>query len=547
MSKPRILWCAEASFLHTGYAIYTREVLNRLYATGKYEIAEFSSFGATDTTDSTGIPWSYYGNLPCNESEQAEYLSVPTNQFGEWRFEDVCLDFKPDIVCDIRDWWMLHHEYKSCFRPFYHWMIMPAIDSDPMQNEWLNSYAHADNIFAYSEYGKEAVEKQTSIKIHDVCPPSANPSAFFPVENKALHKSEMGFVDDINIIGTVMRNQKRKLYPDLIQSFKIFHDSYPELAKNTYLYLHVSYPDVGWDIPRLIYESGISSKILLTYSCGRCGKSFPGFFVSSTVECPDCKTRSASIPNAQMAINERDLAKIINCFDLYVQYSICEGFGMPQVEAAYCGVPVMSVDYSAMSSVVRSIEGEPIKCSLFREMETHTYRAQPDNHDFVNKLAKFMSLPKSVRMKRGHDTFQKATEQYTWDKTAKKWEEWIDKVDIRDHSDTWDSESAEFIPPSELPDLSLMSNDEYIKWAIVNVLGQPEKVSTLFHLQLLQNLNDGYSFNAKVKPDGRKGMSVFSRNDVLNILYELRYKYNMWEDRRVNGYQKPEFITKAKI
>ena len=42
----------------------------------------------------------------------------------------------------------------------------------------------------------------------------------------------------------------------------------------------------------------------------------------------------------------------MNTFDLYVQYANSEGFGLPQVEAAGCGIPVASVDYSAMSSVV---------------------------------------------------------------------------------------------------------------------------------------------------------------------------------------------------
>ena len=36
--------CSEASFLSSGFANYTREILNRLYATNKYEIAEFASY-----------------------------------------------------------------------------------------------------------------------------------------------------------------------------------------------------------------------------------------------------------------------------------------------------------------------------------------------------------------------------------------------------------------------------------------------------------------------------------------------------------------------
>ena len=45
MRKKRVLFCSEATYLNTGYATYAREVLSRLHASGKYEIAEFASYG----------------------------------------------------------------------------------------------------------------------------------------------------------------------------------------------------------------------------------------------------------------------------------------------------------------------------------------------------------------------------------------------------------------------------------------------------------------------------------------------------------------------
>ena len=124
LRKPKILLCTEASFMHTGYSIYTKEVLTRLYATGKYELAEFAAYSTYDDKRREGIPWKFYANAPHedNEQEHSQYMSRGLNQFGEWRFEDVCLDFRPDIVWDIRDWWMTEFEQRSPFRPFYHWL-----------------------------------------------------------------------------------------------------------------------------------------------------------------------------------------------------------------------------------------------------------------------------------------------------------------------------------------------------------------------------------------------------------------------------------------
>ena len=137
--KPRILWCGESSFLNTGYGVYARELLSRLYKTGKYEIAELGCYGLVQDERASSIPWRFYGNLPQSDNAQEidYYNSVATYQFGEWRFEDVLLDFKPDIVCDIRDWWMTEYQQRSPYRDFYHWMLMPTIDSAPQQEEWL--------------------------------------------------------------------------------------------------------------------------------------------------------------------------------------------------------------------------------------------------------------------------------------------------------------------------------------------------------------------------------------------------------------------------
>ena len=93
--KKRILLCCEASYLNTGYATYGREVMKRLHQTGKYELAEFASYGEATDPRSGGIPWMFYPNAPQkdNKKELSEYNSKGTNQFGEWRFEQVLLDF----------------------------------------------------------------------------------------------------------------------------------------------------------------------------------------------------------------------------------------------------------------------------------------------------------------------------------------------------------------------------------------------------------------------------------------------------------------------
>ena len=133
--KPRILFVNEYSQLMTGFATYMYYVLPRLHATGKYEIAELATYvhGQHPNIDKT--EWQVYPNepLPNDKVNREKYNLNKENQFGRFRFEEVCLDFKPDIVVSIRDWWMDYWIQGSPFRPFFKWIEMPTVDGEPQK------------------------------------------------------------------------------------------------------------------------------------------------------------------------------------------------------------------------------------------------------------------------------------------------------------------------------------------------------------------------------------------------------------------------------
>ena len=98
--------CNDAHFLKTGYAKYGNEVLNRLVDTGKYELAELACYGEVGDERNRNARWMYYANAVGKDDPRYNlYNSNVKNEFGLWRFERVLLDFKPDIVWDIRDFW----------------------------------------------------------------------------------------------------------------------------------------------------------------------------------------------------------------------------------------------------------------------------------------------------------------------------------------------------------------------------------------------------------------------------------------------------------
>jgi glycosyltransferase involved in cell wall biosynthesis len=546
--KPRILLVNEFSQLASGYAVYGMEIMKRLHATAKYELGEVACYTMPGDPRITQLPWKVFPNYPDESRRQEvdEYHSKRSNEFGEFAFDRACLQFRPDIVFSIRDFWMDEFIERSPFRSFYHWVVMPTVDSAPQHEQWIATFMNADAVFTYSDWGTEVLKKEGGglINTQGSAPPGADLKTFHPMDKAAL-RHKFKFEDDINIIGTIMRNQGRKLYPELIESFVMFlKQAPPQIAKKTYLYLHTSYPDQGWDIPRLIKKYGVSHKTLVTYKCRKCPAVFPSFFMDVSGPCMGCGQPSARMPNPQEGIDRTRLARVINLFDCYVQYANSEGFGMPMVEAAACGIPVFATDYSAMSDVVRKVNGYPIKVDRYRlDNDFGCYRAVPSNQDLVDKWIHFFQLPEGERKRKSLQARQGVEKHYTWEQTAKKWEKVFDNLMDSKSSNikrqSWKS-SARIHNPLPVPK-QFESNEELVRWAILNVLGMPEMTNSYLSLRLIRDLNWGLSMktlgggnyaNEQSILATRGNLQPFGSDDMIRELKLMCENRNKWEQRR---------------
>ena len=301
---------------------------------------------------------------------------------------------------------------------------------------------------------------------------------------------------------------------------------------------------MGWDIPKLLNRYQISSKVVFTYICNSCEHTFPSFFSDARAKCQNCGKFSAGLASVQKGASYEYLASIMNLFDLYIQYANSEGFGLPQVEAAACGVPVMSIDYSAMSSVVRKLGGTPLKIkALYEELETGCKRAIPDNEYAANKIKEFFDLDVNEREVLGKNSRLNFEKYYQWDKTTKKWEEYFDSIEIKPDDQTWKSPPRIHSPSTTVP--GGLSASEYARWLIINVLGEPEKLNTYFESRLIRDLNYGMYVNGTgdlyfnedsykfVKPIFEK----FEKEDAYNMMTNLCNRRNHWESIRKQNIQ----------
>jgi glycosyltransferase involved in cell wall biosynthesis len=521
--KPKLLWCSESSFLSTGYAVYSREVLSRLHEADKLDITEFGAYGSNSDPRAGSIPWRFVGNLPQrgNKQEENAYNSNQINVFGAWKFEQLCLDIKPNIVFDNRDYWMSTFINNSPYRPYFHRSWMVACDAYPQAREWIDSYSECDSVFTYSDWAIDILKNQSgnSLNIITSTPGGAGPE-FIP-QDKAEVKKKFG-LDSKKIIGFVARNQRRKLFPDLFESFRKFLDQTERT--DVLLYLHTSYPDKNpWNLPELLNEYGLSSKVLLTYRCndggnnGGCGLTFPAFFSDYGIVCKRCK-KIATTAGVQNGVDNNFLSLIYNLFDVYVQYANSEGLGIPQLEAAACGTPVMSVDYSAMSDVVRKVNGYPLKLKgLSREIETGCNRAIPDNDYLVEKLVEFFNMPEVMRIRKGRETKQGYDKYYGYDKAAQSFLDYFTSLDITELQSRWSKPARIKLPASQKQDN--ISNSDYCQWLISEVLGEPERLGSYMHARLLRDLNYGCTL-------GGLGQMYFNENSMIDFSQQISFDRN---------------------
>lgn len=544
MNKLKILWLSEASFLSTGYATYTKEVLKRLHNTGKYDIVELASYSCQDDERLADIPWKVYPNMPMwknspeknNKQEIEVYDAHPIHQFGSFRFEELCTKFHPNVVVMIRDVWMDSFVISSPFRDNYNILWMPTVDGAPQNPEWMSCYAECDALFTYSDWSIDVLKRQNNrLNILGTASPAAD-SSFRVLDKKAL-KQALG-LETKKIIGTVMRNQKRKLFPDLFESFRKFLDS--SGRTDVLLYCHTSYPDNHpWNIPELLNEHALSNHVLFTYICNNCNYVFPSHFNDYVQICEKCHQAKATTSSVQKGINTEQLVEIYNLFDLYVQYSACEGFGIPLVEAAACGVPVMAVDYSAMSDVVRKLNGIPLTPkAMYKEIETGRMFAVPDNDDTAKKFQELLSDEKalinaSIKTKMGY------LKHYNYDNTAQKYQNYFDTLDVNALDAKWQKPFIPHVIDTNIPP-ETVSNSDFVKWLFLNVLNEPHQIGSYLYCKLLKDINygctsSGYGLHylSEDSSYNQPKRREFNRKEAFNQMKALTEFRFHWQRRRM--------------
>jgi glycosyltransferase involved in cell wall biosynthesis len=347
----------------------------------------------------------YYGHQgsPIDWNGIPIYGGSGGHPFGQDIMRAHAENFHADIIISNMDAWVV--EPKLMFEK--KWIAWFPVDSDPCPPLVIEKVKQAFHRIVWTEHAKKSVD--AAGLDYDYIPYGVDLDIFAPGD-KIAAKTTANFPLDKFIVGMVAMNKgypPRKAFYQNIEAFKKFHDKHPD----SLLYIHTldgSRPN-GEAIDLVGYCKSLDLKM------------------SEDVRFADQYSYAIGYP-------EQAMNTLYNSMDVHLLVSMGEGFGMPQLEAQACGVPVICGDWTAMSELCFS--GWKVDKKDADRLWTlqNSYQYTPRVDAIVDKLeAAYQMRGNTDYSKRARAGAQKydinKIIQNNWIPTLKKIEEKLKNVD----------------------------------------------------------------------------------------------------------------------
>lgn len=527
----KILVVSEFHQLHTGYATYYKNICEALHEAG-HEVFELASYGNENDRDhvraAKKCKWTVYLNVPSrlakNEWEEFNRAKQTRNdtEFGSWIFETIVLDCFPDVVISIRDHWYDKFIIDSPLSRYYRTILSPTVDSRPQKCDWVDTFKRVDYLTSYNQWSEDVLRTQyggPNIVPH--IPMGFKPE-FKPLDQKSA-RAKLGLPDGEKILLTVMRNQTRKKYPELFEAFSKIED------KSIKLYCHTHFQDRGWDLVKLGIQNDILNRVYFSYKCSSC-KDISADLLKCDNVCKKCGAKK-EVCDVKDGATDADLNYVYNSADLYVQWHNSEGFGAPAIEAAATGLKVITVNYSAQEDIASKIESFPVDpLFLQREIGTLCLRAVPDN----DELVRILNDPASWNYDK-NTVLEKVRANYDWKATGQKW---VDLVNSVEPKNNW-AESPNLISPPSFGKIAHLSNFDFVKACILNVLQDESLLGGYLHSEILEHLDTGFFIpENKITGEKQNTQKTVTREMVYHTFFSMlenRVKWEREKNAKLNG------------
>lgn len=313
----RILWHGVAPFATSGYGIATANILPRLKKLG-HDVICFSVYGLHGTR----IKWP---NPEHPDWEPVEIWPIQGAQWGSDCIRDYVEEFQADCVITLFDQWAM----PSFQQLGSIWLPYTVCHYQPMERPLYEAVKDTWRQLCLCEWAKGVMEAEG---LHPaVVPLGVDTQVYKPLIGEMSADGHLidktwcrsyqkwaGMPKDRFIFGMVAANRdfRKNLEPQL-RVFAEFVKAHPD----AHLVMHTNPgpQEGGWDLPRLIRFLGIADNV-------------------------DITTGKLDFASWEMSI-------LYNSFDVLLLASASEGFGIPIIEAAACGIPAITHDFAAMTEL----------------------------------------------------------------------------------------------------------------------------------------------------------------------------------------------------
>lgn len=343
----KILWFSNSPWSNTGYGNQTKVFLSRLQNAG-HDMSMTAFYGLAGSPRKSGGIWIMpegrdpYGNDVI--AADAEYV-------------------KADIVISLIDVWVMQSKITSQFK----WCPWMPVDHDPIPEIVIKALETAYQPIAYSRWGQQKLKEAGYDALY--VPHGVETNVFKPMDKAEARAAFVGCPPDVFLAGIVSANKgnpSRKAFDQQIRAFAEFNRKYPD----SMLYLHTDFEGVdhGEPLTDIIKRAGIPDK---------------------------CIARPDPYKYARGMFGDDYMVAAYNAFDVLMNASRGEGFGIPILEAQACGTPVIVTDFSSMPELCFGGWVVPYVDKFFSYQ--NSYQVTPSVDGIIEALEKAYTLNKAQR------------------------------------------------------------------------------------------------------------------------------------------------------
>jgi glycosyltransferase involved in cell wall biosynthesis len=370
-------------------------------------------------------------NIEGKQRQVIQHANIPRGK-GKWDFGSKSLprlldNLEPDILLTVNDIQMVQHvpdimmpnrinlqivdlpskkflseeaikiqlngeiqKFKETFPRETKWIQYAPQDGDPPMQIWSYIYKMADQVVAMSEYGKNIFKRHFDMDV---------PRIWHGVDTKIFtNKEKPKQFQNKFVLGNINRNQPRKQPVRTMEAFAKFARD----KKDVLLHMQMDWQDeFGWPLQYFTQIFGIQNKM---------------------------------IPPQRVGIPREQVAATYNSWDLNLNCTGGEGFGLTHIEGFACGLPSIACDYTTSKELI--IDGKPtprgslvrVRDLLWQKMDVAAVRRSLVDIDDMVKIMNKYYYNKDLIKVHGNNARIWVEKNCSWTIIGKQWIKLVDDV-----------------------------------------------------------------------------------------------------------------------